>query len=245
MLWIFKENFVWIFHLVCIYDFRSLAKNFFFPFKTKERPKEKTNAFNKYKQRHTHRHTHIYRSTTLNMHRQISYHQQNLECVDERSGREVSAVSRNAETYLIHSAWVKHKPDGLSFLCMRECNEAKNLLKIYAINLQQFFVVGIVYVKQCFMALYFSAFCFFFWCLFIDVIVGSSWYARSSSSHFHVFLSTNTAAKWKKERIRVFQIFFLLLCMTLYLSLLCDVHVCCVCVCVCCYICRVSLNFCH
>lgn len=145
MLWIFKENFVWIFHLVCIYDFRSLAKNFFFPFKTIERPKEKTNAFNKYKQRHTHRHTHIYRSTTLNMHRQISYHQQNLECVDERSGREVSAVSRNAETYLIHSAWVKHKPARLSlYLCMRKCNEAKNLLKINAINLQQFFVIGIV-----------------------------------------------------------------------------------------------------
>lgn len=69
---------------------------------------------------------------------------------------------------------MKHKPDGLSFLCMRECNEAKNLLKIYAINLQQFFVVGMVYVKQCFMALYFSAFCFsFFDACLLMLLLGS------------------------------------------------------------------------
>lgn len=171
---------------------------------------------------------HIYRGTTLNMHRQISYHQQNFEYEDERSGREVSAVSRNAETYLIHSAWVKHKPDGLSFLCMRECNEAKNLLKIYAINLQQFFVVGIVYVKQCFMALYFSAFFVsLFWCLFIDVIVGSSWCScsRSNSSHFHVFLSTNTAAKWKNSESVFFKYFFFFF---VWLSIC---HCCAMCIC--------------
>lgn len=165
------------------------------------------------------------------MHRQISYHQQNLECVDERSGREVSAVSRNAETYLIHSAWVKHKPDGLSFLCMRECNEAKNLLKIYAINLQQFFVVGIVYVKQCFMALYFSAFCFsFFDACLLMLLLGALGMRVRAQVTFMFFLAQTQLPNEKKERIRVFQIFFLLLCMTLYLSLLCDVHVCCVCV---------------
>lgn len=114
---------------------------------------------------------------------------------------------------------------------MRECNEAKNLLKIYAINLQQFFVVGIVYVKQCFMALYFSAFCFsFFDACLLMLLLGALGMRVRAQVTFMFFLAQTQLPNEKKERIRVFQIFFLLLCMTLYLSLLCDVCAMCMCV---------------
>lgn len=92
---------------------------------------------------------------------------------------------------------------------MRECNEAKNLLKIYAINLQQFFVVGIVYVKQCFMALYFSAFCFsFFDACLLMLLLGSFGVRVRAQVTFMFFLAQTQLPNEKKSESVFFKYFF-------------------------------------
>lgn len=132
----------------------------------------------------------------------VSSSTQNVERVCALAlARQFSVASHgNTETYLIHFVWVRHisSISSRARVCLFVCgrNEAKNLLKIYAINLQQFFVVVVVVWHCLWASLLYAVFLLMLLLIISNVVAAVFVAVVGGFNSIRNFLST--AAKWKR-----------------------------------------------